>query len=386
MMRRLVLATYLAFTTLLLVCGYFFEKPFGIRSLLLGILLLFYLLSLVLHFLFKKSVPQNGALVGMLVVLVGLEFLSKYAVNYFYHSLYLLLLLLIIFRWERRRGVLLGILLSLCSFIKFVELLIVQPSTGNIAMSVFFATTQLLLILVFYLYREFRAESIRNKELYEELLVTNLQLKQYSEELKHLVKLQERSNIARDLHDTLGHELTGLIMQMEMASRLMEQEPVKGRAILEEAKSSARGSLSQVRAIVDTLKSDDEISWNQSSLKELMEHFSGMTGVQIAYESSGNEPDSPAIGLSPEIGLTLYRLVQEALTNAVRHGRATKVAVQISYQPDKVLFKLQDNGKGCMNLTPGNGIRGMQERVSALRGTLSVDGSKGFQITGFIPY
>jgi signal transduction histidine kinase len=422
MKSKVACASYLVLTTLLLICGYLFETPFGNRGYLLAIFLLLYLLNLILHFILKKPVLQTLALLGMILLLVGLEFLSKYAVNYFYHSLYLLLLLLIIFRCERKRGLSLGILLSLCSFIKFAELLIIQPSTGNIAMSVFFATTQLLLLLVFYLYRVFREESVRNKELYEELLVTNLQLKQYSEEMKYLTKLQERSNIARDLHDTLGHELTGLIMQMEMASRLMEQAPAKGQSILEEAKVSARGSLSQVRAIVDTLKSDEEISWNQTSIKELIEHFSAMTGVQITYESRGDDSGnkingasptigvspmtgsdpaigsvptvssgpasglSPVIGLSPTIGLTLYRLVQEALTNAVRHGKATKVTIRIDYQQNKVCFELFDNGKGCMNMNPGNGIKGMLERVSALHGALEFNGSKGFHITGFIPY
>lgn len=367
-------------SAVMLVCGYFFEKPFRERKLLLGIIILLYLTCLTGHFLVKKAYLRNGALLALNFLLVGLEFSSKYAVNYFYHSLYLLQLLLIIFRCGRHRALSYSILLSLCSFIKFGELLVIQPSTGNIAMSTFFAVTQVLLILVFSLYREFREESIRNKELYEELLVTNLQLKQYSEELKHLTKLQERSSIARDLHDTLGHELTGLIMRMEMASRLMEQDPVKGQGILEEAKTAARDSLSQVRAIVNTLKTDEEITWTQSSMKELTEHFSSMTGVRITYENSGEGPASPATGL------TLYRLVQEALTNAVRHGKATKVGIRIGYELEGVRFEIEDNGRGCREISYGNGIKGMFERITALHGDLSVDGSKGFRLTGFIPY
>ena len=380
MKQKAVYSAYVILSTVMLVCGYFFEKPFGDRKLLLALLMLLYLLCLAGHFLMKKALLRNGSLLLLIFLLVGLEFSSKYAVNYFFHSLYLLQLLLIIFRCTKQRALSYSILLSLCSFIKFGELLVIQTSTGNIAMSIFFVVTQVLLILVFSLYREFREESIRNKTLYEELLVTNLQLKQYSEELKHLTKLQERSSIARDLHDTLGHELTGLIMRMEMASRLMEQDPVKGQNMLEEAKTAARDSLSQVRAIVNTLKSDEEISWTQSSMKELAEHFSSMTGVRIIYDNSGEGPASPATGL------TLYRLVQEALTNAVRHGKATKVNIQIGYEQNGVRFEVEDNGKGCQNISYGNGINGMFERITALRGDLQVDGSKGFRLTGFIPY
>lgn len=380
MKQKAAYSIYGVLTLILLLCGYFFEKPFGERKLLIALLTLLYLVCLIGPFIVKRVQLQGGALLIMVFLLVGLEFTSKYAVNYFYHSLYLFLLLLIILRCGRHRALSYSILLSLCSFIKFGELLLIQPSTGNIAMSTFFAVTQILLILVFSLYREFREESIRNKELYEELLVTNLQLKQYSEELKHLTKLQERSNIARDLHDTLGHELTGLIMQMEMVTRLLDQDPMKGRAILEEAKAAARGSLSQVRTIVNTLKSDEEMSWNQTSLKELTEHFTSMTGVSITCESTGDSPSSPAIGL------TLYRLVQEALTNAVRHGKATKVDIRINYMQEEVGFEIEDNGKGCSELSYGNGIKGMYERITALNGNLSVDGSKGFRLTGYIPY
>ncbi len=380
MKQKAAYGAYMLISAAMLVCGYFFENPFRERKLLLGLLIFLYLVCLTGHFIVRQAYLRNGALLALIFLLVGLEFTSKYAVNYFYHSLYLLQLLLIIFRYGRHRALSYSILLSLCSFIKFGELLVIQPSTGNIAMSTFFAVTQVLLILVFSLYREFREESIRNKELYDELLVTNLQLKQYSEELKHLTKLQERSSIARDLHDTLGHELTGLIMRMEMASRLMEQDPVKGQGMLEEAKTAARDSLSQVRAIVNTLKTDEEISWTQSSMKELTEHFSSMTGVKITYENSGEGPASPATGLA------LYRLVQEALTNAVRHGKATKVGIRIGYAQDGVSFEIEDNGKGCPEVNYGNGIKGMFERITALHGDLKVDGSKGFRLKGFIPY
>ncbi|HKL79024.1 MAG TPA: sensor histidine kinase [Mobilitalea sp.] len=380
MKQKLYYGIFVILTALLLLCGYLFEKPYGERSYLLAGISAIYLLILVLHFVWRKNSLHSITLLSLILFLVTLEFSSKYAVNYFYHSLYLLNLVLIILRSDRRRGLILSVLLSVCSFIKFVELLIIQPSTGNIAMSIFLAITQLLLILVFTLYKIYHEESVRNKELYEELLITHLQLKQYSEEMKHLAKLQERNNIARDLHDTLGHELTGLIMQMEMTSRLIEQDYEKGKAVLEEAKASARGSLSQVRTIVDTLKNDEELAWTHSSIKELIEHFVEMTDVHIDYTVDGE-------GLaSPDIGLTLYRLVQEALTNAVRHGKAFKVSVRIDYQPTQVDFEVRDNGKGCPNPSYGNGIQGMLERVNALHGQIDFDGSKGFQIKGYIPY
>lgn len=379
MRQKIFYIIYTSLTMILLICGYFFEVPFGDRRTFLLLLTFAYLLCLGIHLAVRNRLLQSVTLLWLVLIAVLLEVLSKYAVNYFFHSLYLLQLILIIFRSDKRRGLILSIVLSLCSFLKFTELLIVQPSTGNIAMSVFFITTQGLLILVFTLYKGYREESERNKELYDELLTTHLQLKEYSEEIGHLTTLSERNKIARDLHDTLGHELTGLIMQMEMASRLMDQDLTKGQAILEEAKTSARGSLSQVRAIVDTLKSDEEKEWTQNSIKELIDHFSEMTDVRINYESSGDGT------VNPDISLTLYRLIQESLTNAVRHGRASKINIHIDYRPGEVAFEIHDNGKGCLDLCYGNGLSGMMERISALHGNLTFDGTKGFRIQGSIP-
>lgn len=377
--QKITYAVYTCLTIILLVCGYFFEVPYGDRKYLILLLALIYLLCLGFHLAVRNRPLQSTTLLGLILITVLLEVLSKYAVNYFFHSLYLLQLILIIFRSDKRRGLILSIVLSLCSFLKFTELLVIQPSTGNIAMSVFFITTQGLLILVFTLYKRYLEESVRNKELYDELLTTHLQLKQYSEEIKHLTTLSERNKIARDLHDTLGHELTGLIMQMEMSSRLMNQDLTKGQAILEEAKSSARGSLSQVRAIVDTLKSDEEKEWTQNSIKELIDHFSDMTDVRINYDSSGEGT------VNPDISLTLYRIVQEALTNAVRHGKASKINIHIDYRPEEVAFIIHDNGKGCLDPDYGNGLSGMKERIFALHGDLTFDGTKGFLIQGSIP-
>lgn len=380
MKQKVLNGLYILLTAALLLFGYLFEKPFGVRIYILAGIVILYLIFLALFFMFHKALFKAIIMIGLFIILLGIEVFSKYAVNYFFHSLYTLQLLLIIFNYDKRKGLALIIPLSVCSFIKFIELVVIQPSTGNIAMFVFFGWTQVLFILIFTFFKIYREESVKNKSLYEELLVTYRKLEQSIEDLKVLTRMQERASIAGDLHDTLGHELTGLIMQMEMASRLMEKDPRKGSSILEDAKQSARDSLSTVRTIVDTLKNDEENEWSQSTLMELVEHFREVTGANIIFKTSGKSI------VSPDISLALYRLVQEALTNAVRHGMATEIDVSINHLETRVEFEVKDNGKGCDHPDYGNGLSTMSERIKALQGCLSFDGSNGFLIKGYIPY
>lgn len=380
MRLRIYCYLFIAYTIGMLFSGYIFEKPSGTRSTLLLLLTFAFLISLALFSALKKTKVHDYMLLASMLILTGIELLSKNAVNYFYHCLYLLLLILVIFFCAKSKRLIFCTLVSFCSFVKFIRLVIIHPSSSNIALSAFLVTTQVLLIIVLSLYRIYKDESTSNKELYEELLVTQFQLKQYSKELIQLTKLQEQNDIARDLHDTLERELTRSIMQMEMATKLMKEDPIKGQVLLEDAKTSAWGSLSQAKTIVDTLKKDKDFEWSQQSLMELIDHFSKTMELHISYDINGDAVSNP------DIGIALYRLVQEALTNAVRHGKASMVKIYIDYQPKKVIFDIYDNGIGCNKIIYGNGIKGIQERVSALNGSLTFDGKSGFRIKGHIPY
>jgi signal transduction histidine kinase len=288
----------------------------------------------------------------------------------------------IIFNYSKRQGLILSLILMLSSIIKFIELIWIQPSQANIAISMFFLVIQLLIVLVGFFAKIYREENTMTRVLNNELIQTNKQLIRYSDEIKQLTKVEERANIARDLHDTLGHEMTGLIMQMEMVSRMLQNNKVDdGLKILEDAKKSARGSLSKVRQIVNTLKNDAEIEWTKNSLYSLINDFSKKTNTLIEFNMNGEK------NIKPEVGIALYRSIQESLTNAIRHGEASKIEVIINYLENKVTFNIRDNGKGCKNIIKGNGLMGMTERIDFLKGEISFNNlENGFSVKGLIPY
>jgi signal transduction histidine kinase len=190
------------------------------------------------------------------------------------------------------------------------------------------------------------------------------------------------SSIARDLHDTLGHDMTGLIMQIEMGTRLLEDEDqhAEGLELLEAAKKSARDSMAKVRQIVQALKTGEMETWSVTSIQRLIDTFSEKTGVKIHLSIVGEHV------VTPDISIALYRLIQEGLTNSVRHGKATQVAVDIIFDEEKLSVKIEDNGRGCKHMKKGNGIKGMEERVEQLGGEIDLTCKSGFTVIAYIPY
>ncbi len=378
---KLISAIYVIISIALLVLGYFFEEPFGRRKTILMSLILIYISCIVIQIIYKKRAIQFALIILSVVVLMIIEINSKFAIDYFFHSIYILMLMYVVFNYDKKAGLILSVVLSVASTVKFIVLLTIQPSSANIAMFVFFLTVQMLVLLVAIFSKGYREENSKTKQLYEELLQTHKQLQKYSNEIKQLTMVEERSKIARDLHDTLGHDMTGLIMQMEMTTRFFnDNNLIQGMATLDNAKKSARESLSKVRQILNTLKNENDIEWTNTSLYELTEEFSKKTQTEIDCEIIGDKR------VKPDVGITLYRIIQEALTNAIRHGSASKIKAVITYQEEAVLFNIEDNGRGCNNFIKGNGLNGMTERVALLGGTITFESKKGFLISGSLPY
>jgi signal transduction histidine kinase len=234
-----------------------------------------------------------------------------------------------------------------------------------------------IIILGFAKYHQEEKSKIDN--IYKELLSAHYKLKDYAQKIKELTTTQERNRIARDLHDTLGHNMTGLIMQMEMTSSMMDKDMDEAKVLMEESKITARESLKKVREIVETFKDESRMYTDIGAIKELIEEFSNKTGVNIYFEVNGEK-----IALSPDVYITLYRVIQESMTNAVRHGKADEMKIVIKYEKDVIRFSITDNGVGCDDVCEGYGLKGMRERVSLLGGFIEYRNEYGFEVMGEI--
>jgi signal transduction histidine kinase len=194
--------------------------------------------------------------------------------------------------------------------------------------------------------------------------------------------IQERKRISREIHDTVGYTLTNIIMMMQAAMDIDIEDYERVRGILLQTRTQAQAGLKETRRALRELRSmDEQTRIGLKALYYLTSTFQRATGVEVLLES-GNTPWS----LGDEIDQVIYRLVQEGMTNSFRHGRASKIAVNLWQDKEGVLLSIQDNGKGCGSITEGIGISGMKERISALGGRMDIGNTaQGFKVSAFIP-
>lgn len=238
----------------------------------------------------------------------------------------------------------------------------------------------LVLIFVLLLINALLAE----RQSREKLTLANEQLQQYALRLKDQVTLQERNRIARDIHDSLGHSLTALNIQLEGALKLWQSNPQKAQTFLTEAKRLGSTALHDVRESVSTLRSDPlQGRTLEEAIANLVEDTFRATGVLPEYSINLWSP------LSIEVSTAVYRIVQEGLTNVSKHAAATKVQIDLSATATDISLVIQDNGRGFRvdQNTAGFGLQGMRERSIALGGNLDIDSepSAGCRITAHFP-
>ncbi|TVQ18736.1 MAG: sensor histidine kinase [Spirochaetaceae bacterium] len=197
---------------------------------------------------------------------------------------------------------------------------------------------------------------------------------------------KERRRVAREIHDSVGYTLTGLMVQLDVVRRLVENPEARER--LQNLETIARQALQEVRKEVGALRAEIEenkvVSY-RSRWIQVCEYFGECTGIRVDHEFTANLE-----GVSPEIGDAVYRVIQEALTNAYRHGEATLVDVSMSWREARglILLRISDNGRGLDSLKPGNGLGGVRERVGLLSGSVVFQSQpgRGFDMGVDIPW
>jgi signal transduction histidine kinase len=195
-------------------------------------------------------------------------------------------------------------------------------------------------------------------------------------------RAEERVDIARDLHDVVSHTLAVVGVHLNVALDAFDAEPEEARSALRLAQDVRGRAMTDLKALVDVLREGD-VAEPTTGLEGL-ERLAGQirsAGLQVSLTEFGERSDVPA-----PIATAVYRVVQESLTNTVRHAGATRAVVTLRYAPTSVVVDVQDNGRGAEAMTDGHGIAGMRERVAALGGALTAGpGKTGFAVRATIP-
>jgi signal transduction histidine kinase len=230
---------------------------------------------------------------------------------------------------------------------------------------------------------QLQAQNLRLQQAEAELRQALEQEKALNQRIEAMATLEERNRIARDIHDSLGHALVALNVQMETALELWHNDLGKAHQFLVEAKQLGSEALQAVRQSVSEMRSDPlQGQVLEGAIAILMQEFQRTTGIQPACEIRLSRL------LPLPVNTAVYRIVQEGLTNICKHAQATAVQFQIHTDSSGLMLVLQDNGKGFRvheNKT-GFGLQGMRERIAALGGRLEIvsEPEKGCKITALL--
>jgi signal transduction histidine kinase len=199
---------------------------------------------------------------------------------------------------------------------------------------------------------------------------------------------EERLRVAREVHDVLAHSLAVINMQAGVALHVLERRPEQVRESLEAIKQTSKNSLEELRATLAVFRQRDGSAAREPApgLRRLDAVASAMreSGLPVQVVVSGQARPLPSA-----VDLAAYRIVQESLTNVLRHAGPTRATVTVTYEPEQLMVEVLDGGRGRAGnaANSGHGLVGMRERVEALGGTLEAGPRQagGFRVLARLP-
>lgn len=215
----------------------------------------------------------------------------------------------------------------------------------------------------------------------DKLKRANIQLEEYARESVKMTETRERNRLAREIHDTLGHALTGIITGIEACTVLMDVAPEATKIQLSAIAEVARQGVTDVRRSVKALRPDALEKFDlERALSSIVNEICSATNAEIEYHCNAKldcfTEDEEDI---------IYRIVQESITNSIRHGKADYIWIHIDRENELLKIRIRDNGVGCADIKKGFGLHHMEERLNMLNGSLSYNGTNGFVVEAAIP-
>jgi signal transduction histidine kinase len=209
-------------------------------------------------------------------------------------------------------------------------------------------------------------------------------------------RTEERLRIARELHDVVAHGMSVISVQAVAAQEIAPTNPDLAIEMMRTIETTGRESLNEMRRMLGVLRNGDATHGDQQARRGPQPSLADIeatialcrdAGLETEFSVSGEEPS-----LSPGLGLTVYRIVQEGLTNVIKHGGpSASASVELSYSDTTLLVRISDTGRGAVagldGTNTGNGLVGMSERVELYDGTMTAapQPGGGYRVTATIP-
>lgn len=253
----------------------------------------------------------------------------------------------------------------------------------------FLSTYNILLslnVIIFIAYCVYVMNSQSNtieevNHLYKELQSANEQLQEYANMSEKMAQTKERNRLAREIHDTLGHTLTGIVAGLDACMTIIDISPEQTKKQLEILSKVSRDGIKDIRRSVSELKPDSlERLHLEVAIRKMITDMSQVSGANIYFET-----EEKKLRFDEDEENAIYRVIQESITNALRHGKATKIWITMVRENGDMKLTIKDNGIGCKEIVNGFGTKHIEERIEMLHGTVNFDGNNGFTVSAVIP-
>ena len=237
-----------------------------------------------------------------------------------------------------------------------------------------------IMFMICYITDQIQEKENIEKEL-DMLNQVNKELKSYAAITEKIGESNERKRLAREIHDTLGHALTGIAAGIDACIVMIDINPQATKKQLETVSKVVRQGIGDVRNSLNKLRPGAlEQHGLKRAIEKMIEEFSSVSDLKITLSYNIEKIDIE--NTKEDI---LFRIIQESITNALRHGGATQLDIQLFVSNNDLHLIIHDNGIGCQDIHYGFGLKQMQERVTIINGKIKFNGENGFLTEVCIP-
>lgn len=241
-----------------------------------------------------------------------------------------------------------------------------------------------LLFFILFLMIYIANEVQENERMTQELIMVhqvNHELENYAAVSEKIAEDKERKRLAREIHDTLGHALTGIAAGVDACIAMIDINPEATKKQLMVISKVVRQGIVDVRNSLNKLRPGAlEQHGFKGAIENMIEEFTSVSDLTITLDYRLDKVDFE--NTKEDI---LFRVIQESVTNAVRHGDATHIDISLYKEDNSLYLKIQDNGQGCEEIHYGFGLKQMKERLGMINGKVAYDGHHGFLTIVTIP-
>lgn len=233
--------------------------------------------------------------------------------------------------------------------------------------------------LILYFVKDENDRKLEAQNLYDRLRISEVKLRKANEDLElyaasieEITLLRERNRISREIHDSVGHALSTIVIQLGAIEKTIGLNGKAAEGLTKNLRAFTQKSLDEVRMAVREIKPKEFEKYEGIAvIEELVKNFKKLSGIDVRLSFTKEK-----WSLSKDQTFVIYRITQEFLANSARHGKATMVQIFMAFNEYKLTVTLKDNGTGCENIIEGIGLKSMRERTMEIGGTFEYSSKK----------